>query len=103
MVAMRAVETGRPVARAANTGISGFIDPLGRIHEATPLGIVKSDANVVDARLKAPPEWRIAAVPLVSGRTPYVVLGDLPAYLASAFALGGVGWGVWKRRRERRA
>jgi apolipoprotein N-acyltransferase len=103
MVAMRAVETGRPVARAANTGISGFIDPLGRIHEATPLGIIKSDLNVVDSKLKHPPEWRIAPVPLLSGRTPYVVLGDLPSYLASAFAVGGVGWGIWKRRRERKA
>ena len=101
MVAMRAVETGRPVARAANTGISGFIDPLGRISQATPLGIVQSDHNVVDARFKAPPEWRTAGVPLLSGRTPYVVLGDLPSYLASAFALGGLALGVWKRRRER--
>ena len=101
MVAMRAVETGRPVARAANTGVSAFIDPLGRIHEATPLGIVKSDLNAVDARLKVPPEWRVAGVPLVSGRTPYVVLGDLPSYLAAAFALFGVGWGVFKRVRER--
>jgi len=103
IVAMRAVETGRPVARAANTGISGFIDPLGRVHEATPLGIVKSDFNVVDARLRHPSEWRMAAVPLLSRRTPYVVLGDLPAYLAAAFAVFGVGWGWWKRRRERKA
>lgn len=103
IVAMRAVETGRPVARAANTGISGFIDPLGRVREATPLGIVKSDFNVVDARLRHPSEWRISALPIMSGRTPYVVLGDLPAYLASAFALFGVGWGWWKRRRERKA
>ena len=103
IVAMRAVETGRPVARAANTGISGFIDPLGRVHEATPLGIVKSDLNVVDAKLRHPSEWRMAAVPIMEGRTPYVVLGDLPAYLASAFALGGVGWGWWKRRREKKA
>ena len=45
----------------------------------------------------------MAAVPIMSGRTPYVVLGDLPAYLASAFALGGVGWGWWKRRRAKKA
>ncbi len=32
MVVLRAVETGRSVVRSANTGISGFIDPLGRVY-----------------------------------------------------------------------
>ena len=34
---LRAVETGRPVLRAANTGISAVIDPFGRIQEHTGL------------------------------------------------------------------
>jgi hypothetical protein len=34
---LRAVETGRPVARAANTGVSMIVDPLGRVLARLPL------------------------------------------------------------------
>jgi apolipoprotein N-acyltransferase len=37
MTRLRAVETRRSVVRSANTGFSGFIDPLGRITEQSPL------------------------------------------------------------------
>jgi apolipoprotein N-acyltransferase len=37
MAVLRAVENRRAVVRAANTGISGFIDPCGHILAATPL------------------------------------------------------------------
>lgn len=37
MVVLRAVENRRAFARAANTGISGFIDPQGRILRASPI------------------------------------------------------------------
>lgn len=40
----RAVENGRPLIRAANTGISGYIDPRGRVVRALP---VSSDGVMV--------------------------------------------------------
>ncbi len=37
MAVFRSVETRTSLARAANTGISGFVDPLGRLSEISPL------------------------------------------------------------------
>jgi apolipoprotein N-acyltransferase len=86
MVATRAVETGRPVARAANTGVSAFIDPVGRVFDATDVGIVASDRLAVSPAELTGPEWRMVSLPILEGRTPYVVIGDVPAYLAALFS-----------------
>jgi apolipoprotein N-acyltransferase len=37
MSVLRAVETRRSLVRAANTGISGFVDPLGRVRQASAI------------------------------------------------------------------
>jgi apolipoprotein N-acyltransferase len=99
---MRAVETGRPFARAANTGISAFIDPLGRVSGVIPIGLSESEGPRVSAAELARPEWRVADLPLLKERTPYVVIGDVPAYLAALFAVGGTLAALVQARRTRR-
>jgi apolipoprotein N-acyltransferase len=60
---VRAIEEGLPLVRAANTGISAVVDPLGRIVTSLPLGA----EGLIDAPLPRP-----VAV------TPYVRFGDAP-------------------------
>jgi apolipoprotein N-acyltransferase len=79
---VRAIEQGLPLVRAANTGISAVVDPVGRIIEALPLGA----DGVLDARLPRP-----------AALTPYARMGDLPTGLVLAFALAVV---VRSRRRS---
>lgn len=67
--AIRAVEEGRYIVRAANTGISGAVDPYGRALRRTPL--FETMAVTVDVRLQ-------------DARTIYSYIGDVVAW-ASAF------------------
>src|SRR5437764_1383499 len=69
---LRAIEQGLPVVRAANTGISAVIDPLGRDVARLDLGI----EGVLDSTLPA------AITPTVYARA-----GDLPAAIVLAAAL----------------
>ncbi|MFL6281082.1 MAG: apolipoprotein N-acyltransferase [Vicinamibacterales bacterium] len=64
---MRAIEEGRYLARAANTGISGFVDPYGRVLARTPLFV--KDVVVQDVRF-------------LTDRTIYSRIGDLVAWLS---------------------
>jgi apolipoprotein N-acyltransferase len=86
---MRAIENRIGVARAANTGVSMFIDPRGRITDATPLFV---------------PDARTATVETTDALTLYTRLGDWAGWLCaigSALALIGFAWDT--RRRGARA
>ena len=83
---LRAVEEGLPLARAANSGISGVIDAWGRVTAKSALG----EAVVVDAWLPPP------RPPTVFAR-----VGNLPA-IAFAAALPPL-FVLWRRRRPNRA
>jgi apolipoprotein N-acyltransferase len=85
MAIARCVETGRAMARCANSGISLGIDPKGRRHGVTKL--FTRTVSVVD-------------VPVCSDTTPYVRFGETAAALAgfqSALLLGAAAF----RRRPR--
>jgi apolipoprotein N-acyltransferase len=72
MASMRAIEQGRYLARAANTGISGVVDPYGRV--------VVQSATFEQAGL-------VEDVRLLTGRTIYSAIGDAIAYLAIALTV----------------
>jgi apolipoprotein N-acyltransferase len=83
MAAFRAVENGRYMVRAANTGITAVVDPRGRILEQTQL----FDRAVL-----------VREVPFVAETTFYTRHGDLFAYACSAIALAALGATLTRRR-----
>lgn len=88
--AMRAAETGRAVARAANTGITAWVDTRGRVHDETRL--YTHDLVIAD-------------LPLSSEITPYVTLREWVALPATLLGLGLwfyalVGTYFWRRQRH---
>jgi apolipoprotein N-acyltransferase len=79
---VRAIEQGLPLVRAANTGISAVVDPLGRIIRELPLGA----EGVVDSGL-----------PQAIAPTLYVRAGD---YIAAALVVGAFILAIVRRRRK---
>jgi apolipoprotein N-acyltransferase len=69
MAIMRAIEPGRYLVRSANTGISGIVDPYGRVLIKTNL--FETVAVVGEARF-------------VQAKTVYATIGDLAVYLSIA-------------------
>ena len=69
---VRAIEEGLPLVRAANTGISAVVDPLGRVINSLPLG----SEGVIDSPLPRP-----------ISRPVYARVGDVPTAMILAIAL----------------
>ena len=80
---LRAVEQGRYLVRAANTGISGIVDPYGRVVSRTDLfetGVITGDVR-----------W-------ISQKTMYARIGDLIAWISLAVMVAIAFAGVRLRR-----
>ena len=80
--AMRAIEQGRYLVRAANTGISGVVDPYGRVLARSAL----FETAVITEEVR-----------LLRGLTLYGRVGDLLAYLCGVLTLAAVG-AAWRMR-----
>ena len=72
LATMRAVEQGRYLVRAANTGISGIVDPYGRI--------LKESEIFTETVL-------VGEVRLLTKRTLYSIFGDVISYLSIALTI----------------
>jgi apolipoprotein N-acyltransferase len=88
ITALRSAETGVWTARAANTGVSAFIDERGRVREQTP--IFETGLLVADVPLRSPE----------APRTYYVRHGDVFAWASWAAVAGAA---VLAGRRPSRA
>ncbi len=86
-LALRAIENRTAVVRSANTGISGWIDPLGRVRAATPIFV---------------PAAQTYDVLTSDVRTPYDAMGDIVGLLSVVATLALVGRDWWSRRTVRR-
>ncbi|TCC00669.1 apolipoprotein N-acyltransferase [Micromonospora zingiberis] len=84
MVRLRAVEHGRPALMASTVGVSGFVDPDGRVSDATGF----NTRAVVVRQLR-----------LTEGRTLATRLGMLPEVLLAGLAVAALAGAAVLRRR----
>ena len=85
MARMRALETGRYLLRATNTGISAVIGPDGRI---------------IDRSRQFEPATVTAEILPRTGSTPYVLAGNLPAITLALLLLCAGLLRTWRGRRR---
>ncbi|MBW2014986.1 MAG: hypothetical protein JRI69_14610 [Deltaproteobacteria bacterium] len=83
MTVFRAVENRRSIIRSANTGISGFIDPCGRVIAATP---IFEDAAIT------------RSMPIIEETTLYSRFGDLFTMACLGLTMVAGFWGCFIRK-----
>ena len=83
-LALRAIESRVSVVRAANTGVSGFIDPRGVYHDRSALFV---------------PDVQVEDLPLTSTPTVYDRAGDVVAWTC-ALALASVAIALARKERK---
>lgn len=76
LASFRSIEHRRALVRSTNTGISAFVDPVGRI--------VKSSGIWTRETL-------VDRVPMMQGRTFYALAGDWLGWLCALLSLTGIG------------
>ena len=86
MAIFRAVETRRCLASAATTGITGMVEPTGRMHAIQPY---REDVQFVTAQLR-------------TGKTIYVRFGDWFVGLCGLWLAVGSGWIIINMTRTER-
>jgi apolipoprotein N-acyltransferase len=79
---MRALETGRPLLRATNTGVTAIIGPHGRIQAEAPPFKVAALTGEIQPR---------------QGMTPYARTGNAPVVILIAVMLAAGGFIAWRR------
>ena len=87
LASFRSIEHRRSLVRATNTGVSAFVDPVGRLVKYS--GIWTRE-TLVDR------------IPLMQGRTVYALLGDWFGWGCAGLAIFGIGRVIrdFRRRKE---
>jgi apolipoprotein N-acyltransferase len=100
IVRLRAVETGRAIARPAYAGVSALILPTGELLPgALEVGPVDPERA---PQPPEPPRLLLGRVPVLRGRTPFTSIGDLFGLACAAATLVALA-AAWRRRRARAA
>ena len=85
LASFRAIEQRRSLIRATNTGLSAFVDPVGRLVKCS--GLWTKEA-LVDR------------IPLLRGRTVYAVTGDWLAWICAIISIAGMSRAVRRVRMD---
>jgi apolipoprotein N-acyltransferase len=95
IVRLRAIETGRSIARPAYSGVSALILPTG---ELLPGAL---DVGPVDPELAPDPQeparLLLGRLPVLHERTPFTTIGDLFAWACAAVGAAALAI-AWRRR-----